>query len=188
MIYEKTLFFEKINSIISKKWNRKTSSVFNLSSQNEPVHATNYRQSISSLQTDIVERLEERIKKLEVQNIQLADFIDFLIEHLPDLIQNFLQHEDNKALDNFSFSDATNDSPADKKLKYDCCPTRREMEVLEYLIKGLCAKEIASKLLISETTVITHKKNLKEKFKAKNTAEMISKAQGYLPKNSLSGV
>jgi DNA-binding NarL/FixJ family response regulator len=62
----------------------------------------------------------------------------------------------------------------------DPCPTRREKDVLELLVKGLCAKEIANKLFISESTVITHKKNLKEKFNAKNTVELISKAQSHL--------
>ncbi len=54
-------------------------------------------------------------------------------------------------------------------------PTRREKEVLCLLTQGYCAKEIAKRLFISETTVITHKRNLKEKFKAKNTVELISK-------------
>ncbi len=59
----------------------------------------------------------------------------------------------------------------------DCSPlpTRREKEVLILLTQGYCAKEIAKRLFISETTVITHKRNLKEKFKAKNTVELISK-------------
>ena len=49
------------------------------------------------------------------------------------------------------------------------------MDVFILLEKGYCAKEIAKSLFISETTVITHKKNLKEKFQAKNTVELISK-------------
>ena len=58
----------------------------------------------------------------------------------------------------------------------NCKPslTKREVDVFNLLSKGLCAKEIAKILFISETTVITHKKNLKEKFKAKNTVELIS--------------
>jgi DNA-binding CsgD family transcriptional regulator len=50
------------------------------------------------------------------------------------------------------------------------------MDVCRLLAKGFCAKEIARILFISETTVVTHKRNLKVKFNAKNTVELISKA------------
>ena len=39
----------------------------------------------------------------------------------------------------------------------------REIEVLQLLVKGLTNKEIADKLSISLTTVITHRKNIQEK-------------------------
>lgn len=39
----------------------------------------------------------------------------------------------------------------------------REIEVLQFLVKGLTNKEIADKLNISLTTVITHRKNIQEK-------------------------
>lgn len=39
----------------------------------------------------------------------------------------------------------------------------REIEVLQLLVKGLTNKEIADKLSISQTTVITHRKNIQEK-------------------------
>ena len=39
----------------------------------------------------------------------------------------------------------------------------REIEVLQLLVKGLTNKEIADKLNISLTTVITHRKNIQEK-------------------------
>ena len=63
-----------------------------------------------------------------------------------------------------------NDNPAPPRL------TPRESEVLECLVRGFGVKEIAAKLYISQNTVITHKKNLKEKFNARNTVDMISKA------------
>lgn len=51
-------------------------------------------------------------------------------------------------------------------------PSRREQEVLKELCQGLTAKEIGSKLYISQGTVETHKKNLLMKFEAKNTVQL----------------
>lgn len=54
--------------------------------------------------------------------------------------------------------------------------TRREKEVLLLIAEGLTNNEIAEKLYISIPTVNTHRKSLLEKFDAKNTAALISKA------------
>lgn len=51
--------------------------------------------------------------------------------------------------------------------------TRREKEVLEWIANGLTNTEIAVKLSIGATTVETYRKNLLEKFKAKNVAELV---------------
>jgi DNA-binding CsgD family transcriptional regulator len=51
----------------------------------------------------------------------------------------------------------------------------REKEVLKYLAEGHSAKTIAYKLFISEYTVISHRKNLIQKLKVKNSAELIKK-------------
>lgn len=54
--------------------------------------------------------------------------------------------------------------------------TRREKEVLKLIAEGLTNAAIAEKLFISIPTVNTHRKSLLEKFDAKNTAILISKA------------
>ncbi|AHF14730.1 response regulator [Niabella soli] len=54
--------------------------------------------------------------------------------------------------------------------------TRREKEVLELIAAGLTNAEISEQLFISIPTVNTHRKSLLEKFAAKNTAILISKA------------
>lgn len=54
--------------------------------------------------------------------------------------------------------------------------TRREKEVLELIAEGLTNNEIAQKMFISITTVETHRKNLLEKFSARNTAELVKLA------------
>jgi DNA-binding NarL/FixJ family response regulator len=60
--------------------------------------------------------------------------------------------------------------------------TRREKEVLELIGEGFINSEIAEKLFVSITTVITHRKNILEKFSASNTAVLLKKAYegGYL--------
>lgn len=54
--------------------------------------------------------------------------------------------------------------------------TRREKEVLELIAEGLTNQEIADKLFISLTTVVTHRKHLLAKLDARNTATLIKLA------------
>jgi DNA-binding NarL/FixJ family response regulator len=116
----------------------------------------------SSRTFDLLKKLEERVEALEDQNDHLLYFIHFLYKNLP----NIQAAEEKK---NAALSLDIDGKPYPKL-------TRREVEVMRLLVKGLCAKEIAKTLFICETTVITHKKNLKEKFHAKNTVELISKS------------
>jgi DNA-binding CsgD family transcriptional regulator len=53
--------------------------------------------------------------------------------------------------------------------------TTREKEILDLLAKGYSTKEIAKKLVISFHTVESHRKNLRSKFDAKNSSELIMK-------------
>jgi len=52
----------------------------------------------------------------------------------------------------------------------------REKEVLMLVADGFSSKQIADRLFISNHTAISHRKNLIEKFKVKNTAQLIKKA------------
>jgi DNA-binding CsgD family transcriptional regulator len=52
--------------------------------------------------------------------------------------------------------------------------SERKLEVLHLISKGYTMKEIGDILFVSEYTVITHKRNLLSKFRAKNTAHLIS--------------
>ncbi|MBQ9284683.1 MAG: helix-turn-helix transcriptional regulator [Bacteroidaceae bacterium] len=51
--------------------------------------------------------------------------------------------------------------------------TAREIEVTVLLAKGLINKEIADRLFISTTTVITHRKNIMEKLHARSLVDII---------------
>jgi len=54
--------------------------------------------------------------------------------------------------------------------------TKRENEILHYVSEGYTIKELADKLNISATTVIFHRNNLRKKFNARNSIDLISKA------------
>jgi len=127
-----------------------------------------------SRQMDSIKTLERRVRDLEDQNDDLLYFIHFLYKNFPELVRKISPKSDSRGLiDNYFEQPAK--YPATNHLSFPSL-TKREIEILNLLQKGLCAKEIAKMLFISETTVITHKKNLKEKLNAKNTAELIAKA------------
>jgi DNA-binding NarL/FixJ family response regulator len=51
--------------------------------------------------------------------------------------------------------------------------SKREMEVLQLIAKGLTTMEIADQLFTSKRTIETHRKNLLDKTNSKNTASLI---------------
>ncbi len=62
---------------------------------------------------------------------------------------------------------------AGQNLTENKCLTQREIEILKLAVVGLSNKEIADKLFISTKTVDSHKNNIMQKLKLKNTAEMV---------------
>ena len=111
------------------------------------------------------------------------NFIHYLYQHFPDLVGNAVQSNVVKqTLRDYKIASQPDGEPAEKRVLFEPAPvlTKREREVLDLLAEGLCAKEIAQILFISETTVITHKKNLKNKFKVKNTVELVSKVYSHV--------
>ncbi len=57
--------------------------------------------------------------------------------------------------------------------------TKREIEIAKYIIQDFSNKEIGEKIFISESTVETHRKHIKEKLKAKNKRELTAILKGY---------
>jgi DNA-binding CsgD family transcriptional regulator len=185
---DKFILLEQINSAIKKKWSNPGFDIFAYPVTPESIsilpklNTKNYLQQEKD--TALIKKLEQKIESLECQNDHLFYFINFLIENLPDLVIKIVRAE----WETKNIIDSPADEEGVNKLapKSGCdlnseqaCPTRREKDILELLVNGFCAKEIANRLFISETTVITHKKNLKEKFNAKNTVELVSKAHDY---------
>ena len=54
--------------------------------------------------------------------------------------------------------------------------TRREKEILHLIVEEYTTDEIAQKLFIGKTTVISHRKSLLRKLNAKNTAGLVKTA------------
>lgn len=59
--------------------------------------------------------------------------------------------------------------------------SRREKDIVELLSKGKLTQEIADELFLSFLTVQTHRRNILQKYKMKNVAELIT----FLLKNNL---
>lgn len=57
--------------------------------------------------------------------------------------------------------------------------TRREKEVLQLIVEEFTTDEIAEKLFISSTTVISHRQSLLRKLNAKNTAGLVKAAYEF---------
>lgn len=53
--------------------------------------------------------------------------------------------------------------------------TKKEKEVIKYLMEGFSSKEIAAELDVSPRTIETHRANVLNKFNLKNTTELIKK-------------
>lgn len=61
----------------------------------------------------------------------------------------------------------------------DCLPTRltkRELEIVDKIVHGCTANEIADKLCLSAHTVTTHRKNIFRKLGVRSTAELVRHA------------
>ena len=61
--------------------------------------------------------------------------------------------------------------------------TKRELEILELIAKGMSNREIAEKLFVSENTVKTHSSRLFDKLSAKRRTQAVqfAKEMGLLP-------
>lgn len=66
--------------------------------------------------------------------------------------------------------------PSPKELTTTPRLTKREKQILQFLAKGKTSNEIANELCLSSLTVDTHRKNLLNKFGAKNSAELVNMA------------
>jgi two-component system invasion response regulator UvrY len=52
--------------------------------------------------------------------------------------------------------------------------SQRELEIIPFIKKGLCSKEIAAQLFISVKTVEAHRYHILQKLNSKNVAELVN--------------
>ena len=179
---DKSVLLEQINAAIEKGSSKDISKLIeevrtNQGSKNAKI--VKYRGYISdTASAESIKKLQQRILALEDLNDNLLYFVNYLFLNLPDLVRDIVHNADGDVCKMQSSHSIPNTFDNAKQ----CHPvvTRREREVLQLLVEGLCAKQIATILFISETTVITHKKNLKIKFNSKNTVELVAKASAFL--------
>ena len=71
----------------------------------------------------------------------------------------------------------------DDKKREDLGLTRRELDILELIAKGMSNREIAEKLYVSENTVKTHSSRVFDKLGAKRRTQAVQlgKEMGLLP-------
>jgi DNA-binding CsgD family transcriptional regulator len=182
MFPDRSILLEQIVSVIRKNsaernLTQHSSSAISESAKGDADTTDKFHYFFSE-KNDLLKKLEQRVQTLEEQDDRLLHFVHFLFENLAGMVRDILLscpevYENKKAVANEAGRKNLTNGEG-KKDQPNITP--REMDVLNLLIKGLCAKEIAESLFISETTVITHKKHLKEKFNARNSAELISKA------------
>ena len=77
--------------------------------------------------------------------------------------------------------------PMDSSESREKALSDREIEVLSLVAQGKINKEIAEKLFISTTTVITHRKNIQEKLGIKSVSSLTIYAvmHGYVDINKI---
>ena len=91
--------------------------------------------------------IELNSNKILANSINIYESADSIINKINELLSSFKRNISNK-----------------NEL------SKREIEILKLLTKGLSNKEIAQKLFISTYTVISHRKNISEKTKIKSTS------------------
>lgn len=79
----------------------------------------------------------------------------------------------------YNYLNRPEDRPPASSWQDEPALTAREVEVLALIAKEYTNQEIADQLFISPHTVVTHRRNLLQKFNARNTAGLLNQASRY---------
>jgi DNA-binding NarL/FixJ family response regulator len=77
---------------------------------------------------------------------------------------------------NINFTKQVTPAPYQDEAPQSAVLTQREIEILEFMVKGLSSKEIAKDLSISPRTIETHRLNIMKKLGTSNSAETVAMA------------
>ncbi len=121
------------------------------------IYALDYRNDTSNSDDKIGVIVDERIRSNQENETKSTDVQDDMIP-------------------NRNFPNITPQASS----RHARCLSPRENEVLEMISNGFLSKEIAGMLHISDSTVVTHRKNLISKLNVRNTAELIKIAARHM--------
>ncbi len=150
-----------------KVWIENTIVILNYTDDNIPKKALGYLKAVNS---SGLTSIEERLKSLK--KIILGTTPPEGITQISSL-KKWKSSENTATFNQDSLLQIAFNGVLDFRL------TKREKEILRHIANGYSAKEIASNLFISESTVVTHRKHLLHKFEVKNVAELIKKASKH---------
>jgi DNA-binding CsgD family transcriptional regulator len=124
---------------------------------------------------------DDQYKRLLFQVVTIQQYADGGIQRTLSLFTDIthLKEKGNPVLSFVNIIGGTsyiNVSPGKKLIPYKEVLSKREKEILQYIIAGKLNKEIAEILFISKQTVDTHRKNMLIKTNSKNSGELIGKA------------
>lgn len=117
---------------------------------------------------------EKELNKLGFDGYLVKSETDSLIEALLSVMkgEKYFKHHDKASVD----GDAASDKDDFLKIKQ---LTPRELEVAKYIVQDFSNREIGERIFISESTVETHRKHIKEKLKVKNKHELYTVLRSY---------
>jgi chromosome partitioning protein len=138
-----------------------------------PFHLETISAKVKLKTTEYITKLKNKHNpKLEILNVldmtEQENYIQSLVQPEQFLVKKFhsIQFLKQPANQNESYMDNIH-----LKLKQKL--SVREMEVLECIAKGFTNKEIAGKIHLSVRTIDSHRCNIQEKLRAKNTADLV---------------
>lgn len=154
---------------------------------NNPDHYFHYFVSMEIVLSERAFFMERRRKTIvlttaQTETVQLSDFHSLYI-NLPEqqLVHALLQLEQHAHQGGRNLPPTVIESQTQQVL------TRREVEVMSLIVQGYINKEIADKLHIGLSTVITHRKNIMEKLGIKSVSALTIYAvtHGYVDVNKV---
>lgn len=173
------LFFQTLHPEDLKKLNEKEKFVFefllnNVPTEDMPLYKVVYLMRLRHTNGEYKTILHQS-RTLNISKdgkIQQSICVHTDITHLGIPFDNKISFIGNGRPSYFSIDTEKEFKLADNN--YEKLFTRREHEILIFLSKGMDVNEIADELFLSPHTINTHKKNILQKTKCKNTAELIA--------------
>lgn len=121
------------------------------------------------------------------ENLLAVKQLKSIDDHLKNKFEMFINQK-TIMISELSIEDTTNQQQSnvediENKLKRDFLISTRELDVLNYVLKGYSNREIASKLYISDHTVKNHMTNILQKLSVSDRSQAIAKVyqMGYSP-------